>query len=417
MKISLLSCYNQTLCTESIMKPTKPLVKKSAIAVALGVLIVMGVSTYCMQEPIAAPAAPTINHAISVTIIEVRKETVTEWSDFSGQIEAIEHVQIRPRVNGTIDQVHFQEGQVVSKGAPLFTIDPRPYQAALAKAQATCEIAKARLTLAQTELARSSKLIVQHAISQREQDQRANDFLEARASVSAAQADVLSAQLNLQYTTIVAPVTGRVSRAELTVGNLVGTGLDAPVLTTIVSVSPVYVNFELDEASYIRFARNGAKGSTGVNTLPVFMGLANEVDYPYRGRIKSLDNQLDRQSGTLRVRAVFDNTNGELTPGMYARVRTGDSAPRAAVLIRDQSIGTDQSKKYVFVVDADNKVSYREVALGPVIDGWRVVRSGLSEGERIVLDGLQKIRAGDLVDPQAAVDTVASDVQKQPGRS
>jgi multidrug efflux system membrane fusion protein len=398
------------------MKSKNPLLKKGIAAMALSVLVVMGVSTYYIQEPVAAPVAPAKNHAIPVTVAEVRKKAVTEWSDFSGQIEAVEHVQIRPRVNGTIDVVHFQEGEVVSKGAPLFTIDPRPYQAALAKAQATSEIAKARLTLAQTELARSSKLIVQHAISQREQDQRANDLLEARASVAAAQADVLSAQLNLQYTTIVAPVTGRVSRAELTVGNLVGTGPDAPVLTTIVSVSPVYVNFELDEASYIRFARNGAKGSTGVSSLPVFMGLANETDYPYSGRIKSLDNQLDRQSGTLRVRAVFDNTKGELTPGMYARVRTGDSAPRAAVLIRDQAIGTDQSKKYVFVVDAHNRVGYREVALGPVIDGWRVVRSGLSEGERIVLDGLQKIRPDDFVDPQPAVDAVASDTQKQPGR-
>ena len=398
------------------MKPSKPIVRKSTTVIALGVLILMGVSTYYVQEPVAAPALQTAQPAIPVTVAQVLKEPVTEWNDFSGRIEAMEHVQIRPRVSGTIDVVHFHEGQVVNKGAPLFTIDPRPYQAALAKAQANREMAKARSSLARTELARSSKLIVQRAISQREQDQRANDLLEAQAALSAAQADVLSAQLNLQYTTIAAPVTGRVSRAELTVGNLVGTGPEAPVLTTIVSVSPVYVNFELDEASFIRFARNGAKGSTGVNSLPVFMGLANETDYPYSGRVKSLDNQLDRQSGTLRVRAVFDNPGGELTPGMYARVRTGDSAPRAALLIRDQAVGTDQSKKYVFVVDAQNKVAYRELTLGPVIDGWRVVRSGLSEGELIVLEGLQKIRPGDVVDPQPAVDAVAFDAQKQPVR-
>lgn len=399
------------------MKPSKPLVRKSRTAIALGVLLVLGVSTYYVQEPVAAPALQTAPPAIPVTVAQVLKKTVTEWNDFSGRVEAIEHVQIRPRINGTIDVVHFQEGQVVKKGAPLFTIDPRPYQAALAKAQASRDIAKARFALAKTELARSSKLIVQRAISQREQDQRANDLIEAQGALSAAQADVLTAQLNVQYTTIVAPVTGRVSRAELTVGNLVGTGPDAPILTTIVSVSPVYVNFELDEASYIRFARNGAKGSTGVDSLPVFMGLANEIDYPYSGRIKSLDNQLDRQSGTLRVRAVFDNTRGELTPGMYARVRTGDSAPQPAVLIRDQAVGTDQSKKYVFVVDAQNKVAYREVALGPMIDGWRVVRSGLAEGERIVVDGLQKVRPDDVVDPQPAVNAVAFDTEKQPGKS
>jgi len=398
------------------MKPSKPIVRKSTTAIALGVLILMGVSTYYVKEPVAARALQTTQPAIPVTVAQVHNKPVTEWNDFSGRIEAMEHVQIRPRVSGTIDAVHFHEGQVVNKGAPLFTIDPRPYQAALAKAQANREMAKARFSLAKTELARSSKLIVQRAISQREQDQRANDLLEAQAALSAAQADVLSAQLNLQYTTIGAPVTGRVSRAELTVGNLVGTGPEAPVLTTIVSVSPVYVNFELDEASFIRFARNGAKGSTGVNSLPVFMGLANETDYPYSGRVKSLDNQLDRQSGTLRVRAVFDNPGGELTPGMYARVRTGDSAPRPALLIRDQAVGTDQSKKYVFVVDAQNKVAYRELTLGPVIDGWRVVRSGLSEGELIVLEGLQKIRPGDVVDPQPAVDAVAFDAQKQPVR-
>ncbi|MFJ7795700.1 efflux RND transporter periplasmic adaptor subunit [Pseudomonas sp. NPDC096950] len=399
------------------MKTSKPMAKNSKTALAVSVLIVLGVGSYQVQGPVAAPAAQAPTPATAVGVAEVIEKPVTEWSDFSGRIEAIEHVEIRPRVNGTIDAVHFQEGQIVNKGAPLFTIDPRPYQAALAKAQATRESAKARLFLAKTELARSSKLIVERAISQREQDQRANDLLEAQAALSAAQADVLSAELNVQYTTITAPVTGRVSRAELTVGNLVGTGQDAPVLTTIVSVSPVYVNFELDEASYIRFARNGAKGSTGVNNLPVFMGLSNETDYPYSGHIKSLDNQLDRQSGTLRVRAVFDNANGELTPGMYARVRTGDSAPRAAMLIRDQAVGTDQSRKYVFVVNADNKVAYREVSLGPVIDGLRVVRSGLSKGERIVVEGLQKIRPDDRVEPQPTANAVALGAQNPPGRS
>ncbi|WP_123728167.1 efflux RND transporter periplasmic adaptor subunit [Pseudomonas protegens] len=399
------------------MKNSKPMAKKSKTALAVSVLIILGVGSYQIQRPVAAPAAQSEITATSVSVAQVIEKMVVEWSDFSGRVEAVEHVQIRPRVNGTIDAVHFQEGQMVTKGATLFTIDPRPYQAALAKAQATREIAKVRLALAKTELARSSKLIVERAISQREHDQRANEVLETQAALNATQADVVSAQLNLQYTAITAPVTGRVSRAELTVGNLVGSGQDAPVLTSIVSVSPVYVSFELDEASYIRFVRNGAKGNTGVNNLPVFMGVANESDFPYSGRIKFLDNQLDRQSGTLRVRAVFDNANGELTPGMYARVRTGDSAPRATTLIRDQAVGTDQSKKYVFVVTSDNKVVYREVTLGPLIDGWRVVRSGLSKGERIVIEGLQKIRPNDLVEPQPVVSAVAVGAQNQPGRS
>jgi membrane fusion protein, multidrug efflux system len=382
--------------------------KRQASLGATLFLTVLGVGVYYEHQADAAPV-PAPVRATPVACEDVIEKPVVEWSDFSGRIEAVEHVEIRPRVTGAIDQVHFQEGQVVEKGAPLFTIDPRPYRATLAKAQASLDSAKARLALAKTELARSSKLIVERAISQREQDERANAVLEARAAFSAAQADVQSAQLDVQYTTITAPITGRVSRAELTVGNLVGTGQDAPVLTTLVSVSPVYVNFELDEASFIRYARNGAKGNTGVEKLPVLMGLSNEVDYPYVGRIKSLDNQLDRQSGTLRVRAVFDNAHGELTPGMYARVRTGDAAARPAMLINDRAVGTDQSKKYVFVVTADNKVAYREVQLGPVIDGLRVVRSGLSKGERIVVEGQQKIRPNDSVEPQPAVSSRHTD--------
>ncbi|WP_426619437.1 efflux RND transporter periplasmic adaptor subunit [Pseudomonas rustica] len=385
--------------------------KRQASLGATLFLTVLGVGIYYEHHADAA-SIPSPVQVTPITFEEVIEKPVVEWSDFSGRIEAIEHVQIRPRVTGAIDQVHFQEGEVVEKGAPLFTIDPRPYRATLAKAQASLDSAKARLALAKTELARSSKLIVERAISQREQDERANAVLEAQAAFSAAQAEVQSAQLDVQYTTITAPITGRVSRAELTVGNLVGTGPDAPILTTLVSVSPVYVNFELDEASFIRYARNGAKGSTGVEKLPVLMGLSNEVDYPYVGRIKSLDNQLDRQSGTLRVRAIFDNVHGELTPGMYARVRTGEAASRSATLINDRAVGTDQSKKYVFVIAADNKVAYREVQLGPVIDGLRVVRSGLSKGERIVVEGQQKIRPNDSVDPQPAVRMTAADRQR-----
>lgn len=399
------------------MKTSQSIGKKRQASLGASLfLTVLGVGVYYEHQADAAPS-PSPVQVTSVAFEEVIEKPVVEWSDFSGRIEAVEHVEIRPRVTGAIDQVHFQEGQIVEKGAPLFTIDPRPYRATLAKAQASLDSARARLSLAKTELARSSKLIVERAISQREQDERANDLLEAQAAVSAAQADVQSAQLDVQYTTITAPITGRVSRAELTVGNLVGIGQDAPILTTLVSVSPVYVNFELDEASFIRYARNGAKGSTGVEKLPVLMGLSNEVDYPYVGRIKSLDNQLDRQSGTLRVRAVFDNAHGELTPGMYARVRTGDAAARPAMLINDRAVGTDQSKKYVFVVTADNKVAYREVQLGPVIDGLRVVRSGLGKGERIVVEGQQKIRPNDSVDPQPAVRAVATGKQSSADNS
>ncbi|WP_417924764.1 efflux RND transporter periplasmic adaptor subunit [Collimonas arenae] len=319
--------------------------------------------------------------------------------DFSGRVEAIDRVEIRPRVSGTIDAVHFQEGQLVKKGDLLFTIDPRPYQADLARAVAAQAGAQAGLSLAKTELARTSRLIEEHAVAQRELDQRNNALLEADASLKSADAAVQTARLNLQYTAITAPVSGRVSRAEITVGNLVGAGVGSPALTTVVSVSPVYVNFEVDEQTYIRYAANGAVGNSGVSHLPVSIGLASEDGYPHQGQIKSFDNRLDTASGTMRVRAVFDNPNGTLTPGMYARVRTGGAAAETAVLIDDKAVGTDQDKKYVMVLGADNKVTYRAIKLGPIVDGLRVVRSGLKKDERIVVNGLQRIRPNDRVTP------------------
>jgi multidrug efflux system membrane fusion protein len=288
----------------------------------------------------------------------------------------------------------------VKKGDLLFTIDPRPYQAELARAEAAQAGASARLALAKTELDRTRRLIDEHAVAQRELDQRENALREADASLKAAEAAVQSARLNLQYTAITAPIGGRASRAEITVGNLVGAGASTPPLTTLVSVSPVFVSFEIDERTFIRYAAKGAAGNSGVERIPVSLGLASEDGYPHRGRLKAFDNRLDTTSGTIRVRAVFDNPNGVLTPGMYARVRTGGSNEAAAILIEDKAVGTDQDKKFVMVVDAENKVRYRNVTLGPVVNGLRVVRSGLAKDERIVVNGLQRVRPNDSVTPQ-----------------
>ncbi|HWW99899.1 efflux RND transporter periplasmic adaptor subunit, partial [Collimonas sp.] len=355
------------------MHTSTPLLSRKAIAIAVGIVILAAAGTVTLSSRAAKPAAPP-QAAASVSVAAVLEKTVTEWDDFSGRVEAIERVEIRPRVAGTIDAVHFQEGQLVKKGDLLFTIDPRPYQAELARAVATQAGAQAGLSLAKTELARTSRLIEEHAVAQRELDQRNNALLEADASLKAAEAAVLSARLNLQYTAITAPVSGRVSRAEITVGNLVGAGVSFPALTTVVSVSPVYVNFEVDEQTYIRYAANGAVGNSGVKNLPVSIGLASEEGYPHQGQIKAFDNRLDTASGTMRVRAVFDNANGTLTPGMYARVRTGGAAAETAVLIDDKAVGTDQDKKYVMVLGADNKVTYRTIKLGPIVDGLRIVR-------------------------------------------
>ena len=376
---------------------------RKTIAIAITIAVVGGGAAWSITsrgaaKPSGAPAAAA-PAPVPVSVAAVLEQPVTEWDDFSGRIEAIERVEIRPRVAGTIDAVHFQEGQIVRQGDLLFTIDPRPYQAELARAEAAQAGAVARLALAKTELDRTRRLIDEHAVAQRELDQRENALREADASLKAAEAAVQSARLNLQYTAITAPISGRASRAEITVGNLVGAGAATPPLTTLVSVSPVFVSFEIDERTFIRYAAKGAAGNSGVERIPVSLGLASEDGYPHRGRLKAFDNRLDATSGTIRVRAVFDNPNGVLTPGMYARVRTGGSTETAAILIEDKAVGTDQDKKFVMVVDAENKVRYRGVTLGPVINGLRVVRSGLAKDERIVVNGLQRVRPNDAVTP------------------
>ncbi|HZV98113.1 MAG TPA: efflux RND transporter periplasmic adaptor subunit [Methylophilaceae bacterium] len=383
------------------MKTSTPLFSRKTIAIAIGIVLIstaVGMSlTSQAAKPQAAAVAPT-----PVTVASVTERPVIEWDDFSGRVEAIEYVEIRPRVAGTIDAIHFKEGQLVKKGDPLFTIDPRPFQAELARAEAEKAKAQATVELSQTELERTRRLTEEHAVAQRELDQRNNALLEAAAQLKATEAAVMTARLNLQYTAITAPVSGRVSRAEITVGNLVGAGLNAPSLTTLVSVSPVYVNFEIDEQTFQRYAAQGAAGNSNTDRIPVAIGLGNEEGYPHKGHLQAFDNRIDTASGTIRVRAILDNASGVLTPGMYARVRTGGGGERPAILIDDKAVGTDQDKKYVMVVDADNKATYRAVSLGPVIDGKRIVRSGLQIGEKVIVNGLQRVRPNDTVAPTLA---------------
>ncbi len=352
-----------------------------------------------------APAMPPT----PVSVAKVIEKPVTEWDEFSGRVRAIDRVQVRPQISGIIEEVHFHDGQMVKKGDPLFTIDPRPFQAALAHAQADLASAQARLQLAQINDKRNQGLIASHAIAQSDVDTTTNALAEAQAALQADQAAVQTAQINLAYTAINAPVTGRVSRAEITAGNLVNDGVNAPVLTTVVSVSPVYVEFEIDEQAYLKLVAAGAAGNTGIEGIPVAMGLANEDGYPRTGHLESLDNQLDTTSGTLRVRAIFDDPAGDLTPGLYAKVEIGGTAQTTAILVDDRAVGTDQDKKFVMVVDADNKATNRFVTLGPIVNGLRVIRSGLKEGETIVVNGLQRVRPGSTVAPtETAMDRNAT---------
>jgi len=351
------------------------------------------------SQAVSAASAPAAPPPVSVSVAPALEQSVTEWDEFSGRVQAIDRVEVRPQVSGLIEAVHFQDGQLVKKGDPLFTIDPRPFQAELARAEAALAGAKAQLVLAQANLDRNKQLIAIHAIAQSDLDQTNAALLQADANVKAAQAAVQTAHLNLDYTAIASPVDGRVSRAEITVGNLVGTGPTAPVLTTVVSVSPVYVEFEIDEQTYLKYAANGASGNSGIDRIPVSMGLASEEGYPHAGRLKAIDNRLDTTSGTIRVRALFENATGELTPGLYAKVRSGGSAAKPAILVDDRAVGTDQDKKYVMVIDADNKATYRTVTLGPVVNGLRIIRSGLQRDERIVVNGLQRVRPNEVVAP------------------
>lgn len=372
--------------------PRQRLTLAAAVAAALATGGGIAVSLYAGADE---PPAPAVAAAAPVEVATVASRPITEWQHYSGRIEAVDRVEIRPLVSGTLTAVHFRDGSLVRKGDVLFTIDPRPYAAEVGRAQAQLAAAEARAGYTAANLARGERLVAEHAIAQRDFEETQNAAREAAAQVQAARAALAAARLNLEYTRIVAPVSGRVSRAEVTVGNVVGAGGNATPLTSLVSVAKVYAAFDVDEQSFLKFIQPGlARGSAA----PVALSLAN--GFAREGRVSSVDNQLDPSSGTIRVRAVFDNQDGALLPGLYARIRLGSAAPRAAVLIDEKAVGTDQDKRFVLVVDRDNRTAYREVRLGAAHDGLRIVESGLEAGERIVVNGLQRVRPGAVVQPQ-----------------
>ncbi|WP_434628861.1 efflux RND transporter periplasmic adaptor subunit [Chromobacterium sp. CV08] len=348
----------------------------------------------------AAAAQPA---ATRVGVAQVAQRTVTDWQSYSGRLEPVAQVDVRPQVSGAIAEVHFRDGELVKKGAALFTIDPRPYQAAVERLAAEMAAARARSVYAAAEQERARKLLADNAIAKRDFDARENAAREAEAGLQAARAALSAARLDLEHTRIAAPIAGRVSRAELTVGNVVAAGPGAPALTRLVSVSPMYAAFNVDEQAYLRYLRGARE-----KPVPVLMGLADEGGQTRRGQVASIDNRLDAGSGTIRVRARFDNPDGSLLPGLFARIRLGGGAPHAALLVPDEAVGTDQDKRYVLVVDAGNRVQYREVGLGAMQQGLREVSSGLKPGERIVIDGLQRVRPGEIVVPENMSMAVAA---------
>jgi multidrug efflux system membrane fusion protein len=337
------------------------------------------------------PPAPPVSVAAAI------EREVLESDEFPGRVEAVEQVEVRPRVNGYIQAVHFTPGADVKKGDLLFTIDARPFEAQVAAAEGQVAATRSQLDLARVELARNQQMLAERATSKREFDDSAAKVRTLEAQLKAQEAALATARLNLSYTRVTAPISGRVSKAEITLGNLVqGEMPPSPVLTTVVSSNPVYVSFQADEGAFLKYIAGARKGA-----LAVAVGLADEEGFPHPAKLEFVDNRIDPTSGTVRMRATVDNKSGRFTPGLFARVRLGDTAkPRKAVLVADRAIGTDQSKRYVLVVDAENKAAYRAVKIGRQVGGLRVIESGLKPGEIIVVNGLQRVRPGAPITPQ-----------------
>lgn len=344
----------------------------------------------CSQAQSQSPGAPPP----AVTVATATQGEVTDWDEFTGRFEAVQRVELRPRVSGYIEEQRFAEGREVKKGDLLFLIDPRPYRIELERAEADLSRIKSQLALAQSESARADRLLNSRAISQEEHDQRSSQQSQSQAQLRSAQAAVDSAKLNLEYTRVLAPIDGRVSRALVTAGNYVTAG--DTVLTSLVSLDPIYVSFDGDEQSYLKHQAQPQSGS------PVYVGLSDESGYPHEGRMNFLDNALDPATGTIHARALLSNPDRRFTPGLLARIRLPSGDRYAATLIPDSAVATDQDRRYVLVVKGDDTVEYRPVELGGTHDNLRVVRQGLAPQERVVTSGLQRARPGAKVTPQPA---------------
>ncbi len=358
----------------------------SALGAMLLSVLLVGCDNSVAQN--AAPPAPAVSAA------DVVVKSISQWDSFNGRIEAVESVQLRPRVSGYIDKVNYTDGQEVKKGEVLFTIDDRTYRAALEQAQANLARAKTQASLAQSEANRTDKLINTHLVSREEWEQRRSAAVQAQADIRAAQAAVDAARLNLDFTKVTAPIDGRASRALITSGNLVTAGDTASVLTTLVSQKTVYVYFDVDESTYLHYqnlARSGQGASSNHTALPVEIGLTGEEGYPHQGKVDFLDNQLTPSTGTIRMRALLDNSQRQFTPGLFARVRLPGSAEFQATLIDDKAVLTDQDRKYVYIVDKEGKAQRRDITPGRLADGLRIVRQGLNPGDKVIVEGLQKV--------------------------
>jgi RND family efflux transporter MFP subunit len=364
----------------------------------------------CAQPPAEGPAAAPPPVAVSYPA----EREVTDYADYTARTAAVDSVELRARVSGYLDRVNFKEGTLVRKGDVLFEIDPRTYKAVLKNAEGNLAAAEARVKRLDADLARAEQLIRSKSLSREDYDKIVGDRGEAVASQAALEAAVERSKLDLGFTRVIAPVSGRISRYAITVGNLVQAGdqTGGTLLTTIVSVDPMYAYFDVDEHTVLRvkeLIREG-KAKTPDDEIPVRLGLANEEGHPHRGTLNFVDNQVNPRTGTLRVRGVFPNKDEALSPGYFARVRVPIGVPHKALLITERALDTDQGQKVVYVVDKDNRVATRPVRLGALHDGRREVTDGLKAGERVIVNGLQQVRPGMAVEPKL-VDMPASTTQ------
>ena len=364
------------------------------LAAVLSVVLISGCARTAAQPGEPPPS--------KVTVARVAPQDVTEWDEFTGRLEAVNSVSVRPRVSGYVSAVRFEEGAIVRRGDPLFLIDPRPFEAEVDRLRAELNRARATVRRAKSELDRAGRLASENAMSREEQERRAAFAEESSAQVAAVEAALRAAELNLEFTRITSPIDGRVGRAIVTQGNLVSSGPgEATILTTVVSLDPIYATFDADEQAFLQYAAMARKaaGAKGQGALPIRLALASDRNFPIEGKLNFLDNQIDPATGTIRARAIFRNADRSLTPGLFVRLQLPKATQRAGLLIQDRAVGTDLDKRFVYVVKPDHTIEYRGVELGPLVNGLRVVRSGVNDGDLVVVNGLQRVRPGVKVEP------------------
>ncbi len=375
----------------SLMPPSLRPLATAAIALAC-LLAGCGES---QKQATAPPPKVTVAHPINRTIVD--------QDEYVGRFVPVDVVEVRARVSGYLDRIHFSDGQIVKRGDLLFTIDKRPFQNTLDQARANLETAKSNVVFTQSDLARGQQLVRERTISEQIYEQRAQAFRNAQASVAANEAMVRQAELDLEYTELRAPITGRIGDRRVTQGNLVtgGAGGNTTLLATIVSIDPIRFEFTFDEGALLRYQRlaSGSSEVGGLGGTAVRLKLLDETDFSHAGRMDFVDNVIDRATGTIRGRAQLSNADGLFTPGMFARVQVPASAPYQALMIPDAAIGSEQARKFVYVIDQDNVARLRYVTLGQLVDDLRVIKDGLSAGDRVVVNGLMRVRQGQKVTP------------------